>query len=172
MAQGSSEGFQQRCAPTFAVLPIAGVARLADALVGFRGVLADGIDVAAVSALHALVHICNGRGGDRQSHGQGNKEHEGPWQPHRFSGFRTWIRKDKGRNFAPLLPMAAPSPDTIDEGLAADMELQNSIACAPAPIKTRSHQPHLTGNKMQTPEVQAGASPARGESLCLQLAVS
>lgn len=48
---------QQRV-PTFAVLPIPGVARLADALVGLGGVLADGIDVAVVSALHALVNIC------------------------------------------------------------------------------------------------------------------
>lgn len=135
MAQGSTEGLQQHRAPTFAVLPIASVAGLADALVGFRGVLADGIDVAAVGALHALIHICKGRGGDRQSRGQGIKQHEGPWQPHRFSGFKTWIRKDKGRNFAPLLPMAAPSPDTIGNGLAADRELQNGTAHAPAPIK-------------------------------------
>lgn len=84
MAQGSSEGLQQRCAPTFAVLPIASVAGLADALVGFRGVLADGIDVAAVGALHALVHICKGRGGDRQSRGQGNKEHEAATQVFRL----------------------------------------------------------------------------------------
>lgn len=44
------------------MLPVAGVARFADALVGLRGVLADGIDVAVVSALHALIDICKGRG--------------------------------------------------------------------------------------------------------------
>lgn len=174
MAWGSLEGLQRRRAPTFAVLPIAGVARLADALVGFRGVLADGVDVAAVGALHALVHICKGRGGDGQSRGQGNKEHEGPWQPPSFSGIRTWIKKDQGRNFPPLLPTAAPSPDATGEGLAADRELQNSVACAPHSHSSRpkSHRPHLIGNKMQAPKVQAGASPARGESLCLQLAAS
>lgn len=62
----SSEGLWLRCrwrAPTFAVLPVAGVAGLADALVGLGGVLADGIDVAVVGALHALVDICKGRGG-------------------------------------------------------------------------------------------------------------
>lgn len=50
------------CVPTFAVLPIPGVARLADALVGLGGVLADGIDVAVVGALHALVNICKRTG--------------------------------------------------------------------------------------------------------------
>lgn len=34
-----------------------------------------------------------------------------------------------------MLPVAAPSPDTIGEGLAADRELQNGTARAPAPIK-------------------------------------
>lgn len=52
---------QQRV-PTFAVLPIPSVAGLADALVGLGGVLADGIDVAVVSALHALVNICKRTG--------------------------------------------------------------------------------------------------------------
>lgn len=54
-----------RRAPTFAVLPVTGVARLADALVGLGGVLADGVDVAVVGALHALVDICQGRDGGR-----------------------------------------------------------------------------------------------------------
>lgn len=70
-AWGSLEGLPQHIL-TFTVLPITGVARLADTLVGLGCVLADGINVTAVSALHALVHICKGRGGD------GNKKYTDP----------------------------------------------------------------------------------------------
>lgn len=44
------------------MLPIPGVAGLADALVGLGGVLADGVDVAVVGALHALINICKRTG--------------------------------------------------------------------------------------------------------------
>lgn len=57
-------------APTFAVLPVTGVARFAGALVGLGSVLADGINVAVVSALHTLINICKtGEGSNGESLG-------------------------------------------------------------------------------------------------------
>lgn len=49
---------------TFAVLPIPGEARLADALVGPGGVLTDGVNVAIVGSLNTFIDICGGGGGD------------------------------------------------------------------------------------------------------------
>lgn len=48
---------------TFAVFPIPRVARLADALVGPRGVLAESINVAAIGPLHTFIHIWQGQRG-------------------------------------------------------------------------------------------------------------
>lgn len=70
-AWGSLEGLQQHSL-TFTVLSITNVAGLADALVGLGCVLADGINVTAVSAFHALIHICKGKGSD------GSKEYTDP----------------------------------------------------------------------------------------------
>ena len=80
----SSEGLRLRRrwrAPTFAVLPVAGVAGLADALVGLGGVLADGVDVAVVGALHALVDICKGRGGGSDGESRGAALPVSPREP-------------------------------------------------------------------------------------------
>lgn len=70
---------QQRV-PTFAVLPIPGVAGLADALVGLGGVLADGIDVAVVSSLHTLVNICKRTGEGSRGESLGPLPLS-PWEP-------------------------------------------------------------------------------------------
>lgn len=64
-----------------------------------------------------------------------------------------------------------PAPEQLVMGV-----LQNSITCAltliKAPLGASDHFTQLMGSNAQTPEVQAGTSPARGESLCLQLAAS
>lgn len=46
---------------TFAMFPISGVSGLTDALVGFGGVLAEGVNVAVVGPLNAFVDICGRR---------------------------------------------------------------------------------------------------------------
>lgn len=97
------------------------------------------------------------------------------------SGFPT---RQAQSNAAALLRsgFAIPSPDAPGDGLAAGQgeplgPLPNSPTCVPALRQAALRLPDpfvclMIGNTAQAPVVQAGASPGRGESLCLQLAVS
>lgn len=104
------------------MLPIPGVARLADALVGLGGVLADGIDVAVVSALHALVNIC-------KRTGEGSRgESLGPL-PSLPMGATT----PGDGSQQPLAPQPALTQLMVGSGHGKSLgPLQNSTTCVPS----------------------------------------
>ena len=172
------------------MLPIAGVAGLADALVGLGGVLADGVDVAAVGALHALVDICRGEAGGAMGGAGGalpvsplepSSEARKPSSPPASQPAHERQRL-KGAMLLLCSLVASPHPALTQWVMVSGWVLERhvlptSTACVPALVQATLRVPNplaclMIGNTAQAPVAQAGASPGRGESLCLQLAIS